>query len=99
MDVLRLVFGQAITVTGVGLLVGSVGALVFSRAAALDENPRCGNIPWPFRNAASPPHQTKKRQEQNAQNAHATSKTAAVSRAILIGHLEVRHAARHKITQ
>jgi putative ABC transport system permease protein len=34
MDVLWLVLGQAITVTGVGLLVGSVGALVFSRAAS-----------------------------------------------------------------
>ena len=34
MDVLRLVLGQAITVTGVGLLVGSLAALVFSHAAS-----------------------------------------------------------------
>jgi len=33
-DVLRLVLGQAITVTGVGLLVGSIAALVFSHAAS-----------------------------------------------------------------
>ena len=33
-DVLRLVLGQAMTVTGVGLVVGSVGALLFSRAAS-----------------------------------------------------------------
>jgi predicted permease len=34
MNVLRLVLGQAITVTAGGLLVGSVGALVFSRAVS-----------------------------------------------------------------
>lgn len=34
MDVMRLILGQAIAVTGLGLLVGSVGALVFSRAAS-----------------------------------------------------------------
>jgi predicted permease len=34
MDVLRLVLGQAITVTGVGLLVGSIAALVFSHAVS-----------------------------------------------------------------
>jgi predicted permease len=33
-DVVRLVLGQAITVTGVGLLVGSIAALVFSHAAS-----------------------------------------------------------------
>ncbi len=34
LDILRLVLGQAITITGVGLFVGSVAALVFSRAAS-----------------------------------------------------------------
>ena len=34
MDVMRLILGQAIAVTGLGLLVGSVGALVFSWAAS-----------------------------------------------------------------
>jgi predicted permease len=33
-DIVRLILGQAITVTGVGLFVGSVGALIFSRAAS-----------------------------------------------------------------
>jgi putative ABC transport system permease protein len=33
-DILRLILGHSITVTGVGLFVGSAAALVFSRAAS-----------------------------------------------------------------